>query len=366
MYRLFKVFTRNSKSNPVDIVAQRFIQAFVDHGIQPAQISRFLPQIGLDSLRSNGALLAVLTPEILEHTAKLFGISLKWLEGADSKIYEYQYCYKQPEIFIEQLAVIQARKSDDDIGIPFRVLTTTKALSNASAAYQPLIPVLVEKIANVGDEPIYRYTVFNDGFDWNHPPARIQLKAMARIAFTYGATVVPLLVVKPNVLERILERELIPREYLHRGLVSNPSLEDYALSADSPIAKETEELPLIMDYIEQHDLVRLFVDAKRQHGTQAIEASAVPAESSAAEELPKTGKRELNDQLLWEPVRSSAQALWAEYGDSLHIAEAVRRIKQMPHLRAAALSDSAIRKCIAPLAPDGVRGKSGRKPNKST
>ncbi|BBE52210.1 hypothetical protein OYT1_ch2703 [Ferriphaselus amnicola] len=366
MNRLFKVFTRNSKSSSVDIVAQRFIQAFADHGIQPAQISRFLPQIGLDSLRSNAALLSVLTPEILEHTAKLFGISLKWLEGADSKIYEYQYCYKQPEIFIEQLAAIQARMWDDDIGIPFRVLTTSKALSNASAAYQPLIPVLVEKIANVGDEPIYRYTVFNDGFDWSHPPARIQLKAMARIAFTLGTTVVPLLVVKPNVLERTLERELIPLDYLHRGLVSNPSLEDYALSEDRLIAKETEELPLVMDYIEQHDLVRLFVEAKRRLSTLDLEAKAVPEVGATVPAPPKIGKREQNKKLLWEPVVATAQALWAEHGDSLHIAEAIRRIKRMPHLPAAKLSDSAIRKHIAPHAPDEVSGKSGRKPNKST
>lgn len=365
--KLWQSITGKTKVNPVNVVAQRFIQAFHDHGVQPSQIPRLTPQIKLDDLQSEASLLAVLTPELLDKTAKFFGISLKWLEGASDKIYEYQMCYKQPEIFFELFSAIQGRMQIDDIGIPFRVLVASKKLDRSSNTYQPLVPVLVEKIAQLGDEPIYRYVIFNDGFDWSHQPARIQLKAMARMAYTCGRTVTPLLVVKPEVLERILEREMVPHDYLQGGLVSDPSLEDFAMPAGSPIAKEVAELPCVLEYIEEHHLNELFSNRPQQHDEEQItEPDTRPEVPPATKKPVQAGKRAQNSQELWMPVRNTAQSWWAEEGDSLHIAQAIIRIKNMPHLKAAALSESAIRKHIADLAPENIRGKSGRKPNKST
>lgn len=366
MKTLFQRIAKKSTSHPLSIVAQRFIQAFNDHGVQSAQIPRLMPQIKLNDLQSESSLLTALTPELLDHTAKYFGISIKWLEGASDKIYEYQSCYKQPEIFLNLFAAIQDRKWVDDIGISFRVLVASKKLDGSSDTYQPLVPVLVEKIAQLGDEPIYRYIIFNDGFDWSHPPARIQLKAMARMAYLHGGTVSPLLVVKSEVLERILEGEMIPRDFLHRGLVSTPSLEDFALSAESPLAKEVAELPDVLAYIEEHNLNDLFITKSRPHNEPIAEPPILLEASPATTKPPQTGKRAQNTQDLWTPVRNTAQSLWAEEGDSLHIAQAIKRIKGMPHLKAASLSESAIRKHIADLAPVNVRGKSGRKAKKST
>ncbi|RFC40412.1 MAG: hypothetical protein DID89_2727546964 [Candidatus Nitrotoga sp. CP45] len=361
--KLWKNFTGKSKKNPVNIVTERFLQAFKDHGVKPSQIPRLMPQIKLDHLQSEATLLAALTPELLDQTAKLFGISIKWLEGASEKIYEYQSCYKQPEIFFKLFCAIQGGKWIDDIGIPFRVLVSSKKLDGSSETYQPLVPVLVEKIAHLGDEPIYRYIVFNDGFDWSHTPARIQLKAMARIAYLHGGTVPPLLMVKPEILERILERKMIPHNYLQGGLVSDPSLEDFAMSADCPISKELAELPDVLKYIEEHNLNELFSKKSQQYREPITETQALPEVSPAITKPAQAGKRAQNSKDIWMPVRNTVQSWWAEEGDLLHIAQAIRRIKNMPHLKAAALSDSAIRKHIADLAPLNVRGKSGRKPN---
>jgi hypothetical protein len=363
--KLLQRFTRKLKTDSVNLVAQRFIQVFHDHGIQSAQIPRLMPQIKLDDLQSEASVLAVLTPELLDQTAKYFGISLKWLEGASDKIYEYQSCYKQPDIFFDLFTAIQAHKWIDDIGIPFRVLTISKKLDGSSDSYQPLVPVLVEKMANLGDEPIYRYIIFNDGFDWGHQPARIQLKAMARIAYIHGGTVIPLLVVKPEILEQILEGKMIPRDFLHSGLVSNPSLEDFALSADSPIAKEVAELPYVLEYIEEHNLNDMFSKKLEQHSEQITEPQILPEASPTATKPPQGGKRAQNSKILWEPIQTIARALWAEEGDSLEISVAIRRIKAMSHLPASAMGESAIRKHIAKFAPENIR-KAGRKSKKST
>lgn len=144
----------------MDIVAQRFIQAFHDHGVQAAQIPRLLPAIKLDDLKSEDALLAVLTPEILDQTAHLFGIRSLWLEGVDDEIYECLICYKRPEIILKHLAAVL---DGNDVGLdfPLRILSTTKNLDYSDGKQQLLAPVIVEKIQELGGEEICRYHVYS-------------------------------------------------------------------------------------------------------------------------------------------------------------------------------------------------------------
>ena len=362
---LWRTITGNANENLRNIVAQRYHQIFADHGVFPAQIPRLMPLIRLADLESDKSLFAALTPEILDQTAKFFGISLQWLEGASDKIYVYRKCYKNPEIFIELFCAVHSRKWIDDIGIPFRVLTTSKKLDGSSSNHQPLVPVLVEKIANLDDKSIYRYIIFNDGFDWGELPCRIQLKAMARMAYIRGHTATPLLNVKPEVLKRILEQEMVPYDFINSGLVSTPSLEDFALPEESPIAKEVAEFPYVLEYIEVHRLDNLFTQYSQDHSKPVTEPPQ-PPETAPKTAPKKMGKRADNEKALWEPVRAAARTLWAEHGDSLIIAEAIKQIQKMQHLQAASKSESAIRKHINKLAPENVRGKSGRKPNKST
>ena len=370
MINFFRRVTKSSKSNPVNIVTQRFLQAFNDHGVQPSQIPRLMPQIRLDDLKTEESLLAVLTPAILDQTAKFFGIRSEWLEGVDNKIYEYQSCYKDSAIFFEVLAGLQSRTGLNTLSCPLRVLTSTKKLDCTDDNQQLLVPVLVEKIAELGEDSIYRYHIFNDGFDWGYPSTRIQLKALVRLIYTVLHTPVPLYIVSPAELQSIIEREAIPQNIVNRGLLTTPSLEDFALShAESGIAKETKEHPYVLLYIEEYKLASLIAEKPSftlQPGEPIAQPQTAPELSQPTAKLPKTGKRAQNSQDLWMPVINTVQAWWAEEGDALHIAQAIARVKTLPHLKAAALSDSAIRKRIADFAPANVRGKSGRKPNKLT
>lgn len=320
--KLLQNFAGKSKANSVNIVAQRFLQAFNDHGVKPAQIPRLMPQIKLKNLQSEATLLAVLTPELLDQTAKFFGISLKWFEGASETIYECQSCYQQPEIFFELFCGIHSRKWIDDIGIPFRVLTTSKNLDGSSDHHQPLVPVLVEKIAHLGDEAIYRYIIFNDGFDWGYAPGRIQLKAMARLAFSRRNTVTPLLVVKPEILEKIHEGQMVPRKFMHRGLCSEPSLEDFSLPAGSPISKEVNELPEVLKYIEEHKLESL-IDSFKPTSTspsltdeQAITVTVTSNASKAANA--KHAQRNAIKQRFIEFYQSNSNNFTSKKAAALH------------------------------------------------
>ena len=146
VYKSWRRATGKSQAGSVNIVAQRFLQAFLDHGVEVSQIPRLLPLVNIGDLQSPEKLLAVISPEILDQTARLFGIRAQWLEGVDDQIYEHLACYKRPAILLEHLAVLLNGK-DTFMSFPMRVLSTTKQLDSSSESQQLMAPVLVEKIA---------------------------------------------------------------------------------------------------------------------------------------------------------------------------------------------------------------------------
>jgi len=350
------------RNDTVGNVAGRFLQAFQDHGVEASQIPRLLPQIKLDDLQSPAKLLAALTPEILDTTARLFGIRIQWLEGVEDEIYDGLWTYKEPGRLLEHLASL-CTTDDRWFFCPLRVLTTTRKLDRNDPGQQFLAPILVEKIAEVGEEEICRYHIYRDGFDWGYRPSRIELKVMARLVYQRLRIGVPLYQVTPKQMDDILECRAIPRRYLRGSLLTTPSLEDFALSEkESRIAKEVEELPDVLRYIEDNNLQTFSFAPMREPepGPAASPDSSAPTEVQEAPRKP--GKRQVQAGN-WEAIRVAAKALWAQ--DELSIADMILRLKRVPALKASALSDSAIRKHIRDLAPDGIRGKPGRKPKQS-
>lgn len=347
-------------------VVGRFLQAFQDHGVEASQIPRLLPQLKLDDLQSPAKLLAALTPEILDTTAQLFGIRSQWLEGVEDEIYDGLWTYKQPGRLLEHLALL-CTTDDQRLYCPLRVLTTTRKLDRNDPGQQFLAPILIEKVAEIGEEEIYRYHVYRDGFDWGYWPTRIELKVIARLVYQRLRIGVPLYEVTPKQMDDILECRVIPRRYLKGSLLTTPSLEDFALSnEESRIAKEVEELPDVLRYIEDNNLQTFsFVRNNVPTTAQEPEPAASPdsfAPSETQEPPRKRGKRKVQTEN-WEAIQAAAIAFWAL--DKLPIADMIRRLKRIPALKASAFSDSAIRKHICDLAPESVRGKPGRKPKQS-
>lgn len=281
--RLWQRIAGKSKTNPVNVVAQRFIQAFLDHGVEVAQIPRLLPKIKLDDLQSEETLLAALTPDVLDQAAHLFGIRTAWLEGVNDAIYECLSCYKQPEKFFENLALLNRDENDfDDFYV--QTLVTTKQLDMNDSSQQFLVVIVVEKFAELGDQRVYRYHVYGDGWDWGYYPTRIQLKAMARLLYNKFGKTMPMYTTKLADLESIREGKKIPRDCLGGCLLSEPSLEDFALSSDeSRTAKEVDELPDVLRYIEEHNLESLITEkpadesANEQPIVATVSSNAVKA-----------------------------------------------------------------------------------------
>jgi len=251
---LVRQFGKKDKIDPLAVVAQRFLQLFQDHGVAISQIPRLIPQMTLDKLRSTGALLPWLTPDVLESTAALWGVRLSWLEGVDDRVYEPMFCYKQPDLFFENLATLKLPEN----GFAVRALSSTKKLNGRNDCWQPLALVLVEKVQDLGSDEINRYRVYGDGWDWSHLPCRLQLKAIARLFSETYRRPVPLHQVKPAELQSIIDGRCVPHSALQGCLLTNPSLEDFALSSRESVKhKEADELPAVLNYIRINELEKL-------------------------------------------------------------------------------------------------------------
>ena len=358
-----------SDFDSLSIVARRFLKAFADHGLEVSQIPRLLPQVTLDDLQSQVRLLAALTPEILDKAAQLFGIRVQWLEGVNDEIYDYQAVYKRPATLLEHLAKIRQGEAQG-LEFPLRVLTTAKQPDRNDPSQQLLAPVLVERFADLGAQGVYRYHVYRDGFDWSHPPARIELKAIARVIFTTLHVPIPLFVVSEKDMDDILEGRTIPRRFLEGCQITSPSLEDYVLSLDdrySLVAKEVDELPELLAYIDTHHLMDISLEGAKPPYPEAAAVpieTATPATPAGTPKPPsKPGKLQARDDA-WAEVMGYAKGHWAE-DPSISIAEMIRRIKKIKAMKASMLAESTIHKRIVKVAPVGIRGKSGRKANKS-
>jgi len=184
--------------------------------------------------------------------------------------------------------------------------------------------------------------------------------------------VLPLYEVKESDLIDIASGLAIPSMVFSRTVITSPSLEDFVETGEgSCVAKETDELPDVLAYLESSGLeahwhaafAALRKDVALDPGP-ATDPCDTPQPPSAPQPAPteRPGKRQAQ-AANWVAILAAAQAVWAE-SPAVPYREMIGRLKSMPHLRAAGLSDSAIHKRLREIAPPEVRGKPGRKPKK--
>lgn len=352
-------------------MAERFLYVFEAHGIEVSEIPRFIAQIKYQDLQAPSSLMAALTPAMIDATAELLGVRRQWLEGSDDLVL-YPFGRRgNPDDMLNRLRSAVSASMDHGFfdRFPLRVLTTSKALSREPGEHSTLLPVIVEPIGDLGDRSVYRCHVFGDSYDWSHTPSRLELKAITWLLSHRLNAIVPLFQVSEEELDDIRSGMAIPSMVWRKGLVTDPSLEDFVLTfEESGVAQETDELPAVLNYLDTHGLLDFTF---RATSPVPVTASSEPApqEASTATPVapkgkpPSTGKRQAQ-QAHWSAILTAAQTVWAK-PPCISYADMIRRLKSMPHLKASALSNSAIHKQLHKIAPPEVRGKPGRKPNQS-
>ena len=251
-YNLFEPKREPIEPATPQLVAKRFRQLFVDHGIDVTRIPRVFSEITLDDLKSDHSLLKKLSTDFIDRVADFFKVRVEWLEGIDDVIYNHSSCYKRPELFFEFINSIKY----DEWDFPFRVITPEKSFDRHNDGRQPFTLLFVEKIGEIGEEDICRYYL-DEGWSWSHYPCRIQLKAMALLYWKKVGHPITLHTVPHEMYFKIEDSRQIPHQYLG-ALLSNPSVEDYIMPADNKfVSKESDELPAVLEYIQEHNLAEL-------------------------------------------------------------------------------------------------------------
>ncbi len=229
--------------DPVAALAERFLRVFLEHGVAVPQIPRLVADLPLSALRNVDTLIAALNPSVLETVAAMFGIRREWLDGVTETIYPDRFVYKDLPAFLELLP-----GEDLDPGVIEAMALASVELDYRKNQEQPVALVLRERVAVLGEQIVPRFIVLNDAWDWSYAPTRFQLKAMARICYErFGP--IPIHRVPKSRLDAIRSGKAVPSELVSTKRITNPSMEDYVMTADeSRVARETGEVADVLLY----------------------------------------------------------------------------------------------------------------------
>jgi len=229
-------------------VTERFLQLFKDHNVATTEIPRLIPQITLEQLRDVDTLLSALTNEVIKNVANLFGVQREWIEGTSEQIYNPHYCYHYPEVFFQQFDSLNR----ENVFTPVVAFCLDQKLDYKREKEQPIVLVMIEKCADLGWKRIECYRIVGDDWGWEYWKSRFELKGLMRLLNNWHDESVPMYRVDKDTLYEIAAGYRVPWTYLQkRSRVSDTCLEDYALfPEESRMSKESEELPLVLEYME--------------------------------------------------------------------------------------------------------------------
>ncbi len=246
-----RLFSR-SKRDPVLGASERFLKLFKEHGVPAAQIPRIMPEVGLDKLQSPQSLLPALTPELIEKAAQIFQVRREWLEGSTTVMYDHLWCYKRPELFFEEFKALKT----DGLMWPVYALCADPKFDLKRWRDQPIVLVLHNKIADLGEREICSYRIFGEGMNWSYWKCRYQIMIMVRLLHQFNQATVPLICVSRNDLRAVEAGYCVPRTVFGKGKrLTETWLEDFSLFPhESAKAKRSDELQCALEYFEDYGL----------------------------------------------------------------------------------------------------------------
>lgn len=373
-----RALLNRKEPDSISLMPVRFRQVFEANGLDVTVVPRLIPQLKFSDLLADDKLLKEITPEVIDATAQLFGVRSEWLQGLDDFPYQVAWSRGTPQNLLARLSDAIAPRGKERNHFPLRVLTTSMNLDRQGNHQQWLLPVIVETVDELGDTPIHRCHIFGNHYDWTNEAARLEIKALAWVVYHQLGSPVSLYQVTPKEMEKFMMGEAIPSVLWRKGLLSAPSLEDFALSKQESVqAKETDELAKLQEYLDVFGLKEWRFEASLPSQTDSPEPAKLEEAKNATPATPEkpapgtrmaSGKRQ-TQQANWDAILASADTIWADQRQTKQprstYADMIQRLKAMPHLKASGLSDSAIHKKLRAIAPPEVRGKPGRKPKQS-
>jgi hypothetical protein len=250
-------YRRNSQKNHSSEVVARFLYLFKAHGLERTQIPRFLGDefgISVADVSTDENLLLALNEEILNTACNRFGVRRAWLDGADKKIYELLYYYKDLPEYVSFIKFQTEKHSDQSC-----LLNAYKPVHTSTDLFKScpdISLVFAEPIAEIDQQTIYRYYPFYGPFPWSYTPARFNLYAFFTIAFATSGIVLKGYDVSPKFISELAEGKIISETIKTDG-TWHP--DDYAFSAIShDMPMDSREIDGFWKYINDKGWLELF------------------------------------------------------------------------------------------------------------
>ena len=241
-------------------LADRFLLAFKAHGIEPAQIPRYIPDLALADLARNDKLIAALDHGIIAETCQRFNLRQDWLEGKNVPIYPRPTFYKQLDAFVDFIAEITSKHKDIR---GFAIKSHEDTLKKEGPYDLPIVQLFAASIDDWEQstgEPIWSYFITNDQYSWGYWKARYHIKAMTYIAHTFGVHTFGCQLNRDDICQ-LLAGKTFPGPLLEDVSYVAWHPEDYIYTdGKSAALKDPDEAVKVQEWLNKHGVLQHLID----------------------------------------------------------------------------------------------------------
>lgn len=259
---------RSFESDPHMLaLASRVRRVFIEHGLEPAQIPRFLEMreapfsITLQDLRNDEAFLDWLDETKINWVRKTFLIRREWIDGEDEAIHQNFIFDKLPVHFFETVKSLAQKLMPDDLVGPRFAYFLRNGVGRewGNNGQNRIYVVLAIPIAQVSNERVI-YTYITDGnpYPWDGGRCLIQNRTWLRLLteelqfFCVGREI-PKATGDEIWNNRIFLRDVTENQLQRPRDGWDP--DDYCYYEDESVqAKETEFMPEVEKYLRVNGL----------------------------------------------------------------------------------------------------------------
>lgn len=248
---------------------QRFKRVMSAHGMRPEHWSRFFKEckapfeIQRTDQLSDETLLAWITDEKIDWLCKTFRLNRDWIDGERlSRPHDSIYFNKRPEKFYKSVELELKDLPSDFRNIEAHALFALNHNKRDAEDDQTvrLSVFIAIPLCQLSSELIvYRYILnhTSGGYPWHDFPYRDHIKIMARLSHLHFRMTIFGLYFDRDSFDAVEGGELLIPEALakpgHHHASWHP--EDYGLAhCESMVAKETERLPQVLEWMKALDL----------------------------------------------------------------------------------------------------------------
>ncbi|VVS92218.1 hypothetical protein [Desulfoluna spongiiphila] len=244
----------------LDEFVERFKSIFINHGVEIPQIPKFLgPKYGIElsDLANNQLLLSKLTEKVLSGVCELFGVSREWLDGEKVPIYQDHDFYKRLNKFTDFLLDICKRHSEVKI---YALKPKKKKLPQLKYG-DPIAIIIRGSIGEISDRTIYRDYVTTDTWFWSEQRTRIELKALALIAWQFNRRIVKGIDVERKTISDVLNLKTFVGPLLNNYPHQTFRLDYYIFTEDeSGAADDPKEALMVREYMRKQQWLQYLED----------------------------------------------------------------------------------------------------------